>query len=330
MKNNNGIQLTVKFPGNKRAEEWFEEERWGKTVNGLPESICCPHCGCRGRITPCPDSGNRPYWCGDCRSHFSVRTGTVMSHSKISLVKWATALYLHVSNPKGISALQLSRILDLNYRSAWFLLHRIREGWPDPEPLRSRIAEIDQAWVGGDDKKRHGNKKFGNHWRKGRVLVSGLYDRDTGRAATEVILNEDRGTLFSIAEEHLEKTETLFSDDAAVFSDFGWEGRHETVTHKGEYVRADVHTNSMESFWALLKRIYRGIYHHISPKYFPRYLNEITERFNVRGMEIPDRMKLLVSGMLGKRLTLRNLLATEVPPTPYTHHRSGERAKLFE
>ena len=126
-----------------------------------------------------------------------------MSHSKIPLWKWATAFYLHVSDPKGINARQLSRKLKLNYRSAWFLLHRIREAWPDPEPLRSRIAEIDEAYFGGDDKKKHRNKKFHWKWRYGNTAVAGMVDRETGLVAAKVILNADREILFPFAEEHL-------------------------------------------------------------------------------------------------------------------------------
>ena len=254
-----------------------------------------------------------------------------MSHSKIPLEKWATAFYLHVSDPKGINARQLSRKLKLNYRSAWFLLHRIREGWSDQEPLRSRIAEIDEAYFGGDDKKKHRNKKFHQQWRYGNTAVAGMVDRETGLVAAKVILNSDRETLFPFAEEHLCPEGTLNSDNGPAYGDgFGWPGRHETVNHKNEFVRGDVHTNSIESFWALAKRIYRGIYHHISPKHFPRYLIEIVGRYNTRGMDILEQMELLVSGMMRKRLTYRDLLETEVPPVPFTHHRSKERASLFE
>ena len=101
-----------------------------------------------------------PYWCGDCRNHFSVRIGTVMSHSKVPLQKWVLAIHLDLSRPQGISSMQLARDIEVTQKTAWFLLHRIREGWPDPEPLRSRIAEIDEAYFGGDDKRRHRNKKF--------------------------------------------------------------------------------------------------------------------------------------------------------------------------
>ena len=320
----NGIELTLKFPDNATAEEWLEKVIWRRGLH-------CPRCGCYGMISECPDRKPQKYWCGDCRKHFSVRTETVMSHSKIPLEKWATAFYLHVSDPKGINAMQLSRKLKLNYRSAWFMLHRIREGWSDQEPLRSRIAEIDEAYFGGDDKKKHRNKKFHKQWRYGNTAVAGMVDRETGNVAAKVILTSDRETLFPFAEEHLCPEGTLNSDNGPAYGGgFGWPGRHETVNHKNEFVRGDVHTNSIESFWALAKRIYRGIYHHISPKYFPRYLNEMAGRYNTRGMDILEQMELLASGIVGKRLTYRDLVDTEVPPVPFTHHRSKERASLFE
>ena len=162
------------------------------------------------------------------------------------------------------------------------------------------------------------------------VPVAGMVDRETGRVAAEVIPNAKRKTLFPFAEKHLDEQGTLFSDNSAVYSNFRWKGRHETVNHKDEYVRGDVHTNGIEAFWAFAKRIYQGIYHHLSPKHFPRYLKEIVGRYNIRRLDILDQMEFLVSGMVGKRLTYRDLLETEVPPTPYTHHRSGEREKLFE
>ncbi len=331
MDNDNGIWLSVNFSGNTTAEEWFEQLILGKTSDGLAESIRCPRCGRSGGVSECPGRKPMPYWCGGCRKRFSVRTGTVMSHSKIPLEKWATAVYLHLSHPKGISARQLSRDLNLAYPSASFLLHRIREAWPDPEPLRSRVAEIDQAWFAGDDKNRHADKKFHWKWRYGSTPVSGMWCRETGDVAAKVVPDETRETVFPFAEENVRPEGTLFSDNAPVFRDnFGWRGRHETVNHKDEYVRGDVHTNGMESFWAKAKRTIYGTHHHVSPKYLPRYLKEITGRHNIRNLDPDEQMRYLTARMMRKRLTYRDLLATEVPPTPYTHHRSKERAKLFE
>ncbi len=334
MENDNGISLLdlfSMFPDDATAERWFEEQRWGKIVDGLPESIYCPHWGCSGMISECPDRKPMAYWCGDCRNHFSVRTGGV-SHSKVPLQKWAIAIYLHLSRPQGISACQLARDIRVTRKTALSMLHRIREGWPDPEPLRSKFLEIDEAWFGGDDKKRHRNKKFGNHWRKGRVQALAVVDRESGRADAGMILQADQETVAPLVEKNLDENETLCSDEAPVYAALKWPGRHEIVNHRrGEYVRGEAHTNTIESFWAKAKGTIRWTYRHVSPKYFPRYLKEIVGRHNVRGMALLDQMKLLVSGMLGKRLTYQDLLATEVPPVPYTHHRwkEGEPFRKF-
>ncbi len=272
-----------------------------------------------------------PYRCSDCQKRFSVRIGTVLYRSRISYRNWAFGIWLYLSDPMGINAVQLSRKLELNYRSASFMLHRLREGWPDPEPLRSRFLEVDEAWVGGNDKKRHADKKFGRNWRKGRVQVLGGADRESRRAAAEVIFHADHGTVAPFVEGQLEENETLCTDEAPVYAALKWPGRHLVVNHQqGEYVRDEAHTNTIEAFWAKLKAVIFGTYRHVSPKYFSRYLKEIVGRYNIRGMALLDQMEYLVRGMLGKRLSYRDLLATEIPPVPYTHHRSKERAKLFE
>ena len=142
------IELFRMFPDDATAEKWFEEERWGKTVDGLPESIHCPHCGCYGMITECPNRNPMPYWCGDCRKHFSVRTEGVMSHSKVPLQKWVIAIHLHLSRPQGISACQLARDIEVTRKTALSMLHRIREGWGEQESLNSSEVEIDEAFYG--------------------------------------------------------------------------------------------------------------------------------------------------------------------------------------
>ena len=328
MKNGNGVQLTVKFPGNKTAEEWFEEDRWGKTVDDLPESIYCPHCGCCDRITLRRNRENRPYWCGAWRKHFSVRTGTVISHSPISLEDWATALYLH-TRPQGISARQLASDIGVMYKTALFMLQRIREGWPEQEPLNGRAVEVDEAFYGGSDKNRHRKKKFGRNWYKGVSIGVAAYCRETGRAALEVVPDRKRKTLRPFVEKHRHPEGTLFTDEFRSY--IGLADKHEFVKHdEGQYVGGDAHINGAESFNAWAKRSIYGTYGHASPKYYPRYFNEIAGRFNIRHLDPEKKMKYLTAGMRRKRLTHRDLLATEIPPLPYTHHRSGERAKLSE
>ena len=323
MKNHNGISLTVDIPGNITAEEWFEEDRWGKKVDGLPESIYCPHCGCCGRIRECPNRKPQPYHCGDCRKHFSVRIGTVMSHSPIPFDKWATALFLHVSHPTGINACQLALDLGVTHKTALFMLQRLRQGWPEQESLNSRALEVDEAFYGGNDKNRHPNKKFGRQWQKGVDIGVVAYCRETGRVAVEVIPDRKRKTLRPFVEQHRHPEGTLYTDEFRSY--LGLSERHEVVKHnKGEYVRNRAHINGAESFNAQAKRTIRDTYRHTSPKYFHRYINEIAGRYNIRHLDPEEQMRYLTARMVRKRLTYRDLLATEVPPAPFTHHRSRE------
>ena len=204
------------------------------------------------------------------------------------------------------------------------MLHRIREGWGEPESLNCRVAEVDEIFLGGVDRKRHFCKRFGPNWAKGASIAVEMYDRETGRVAAEVIPNRTGKTLSPFVKKHLLQGGTLYTDEYPSYSDFGWAGRHEVVNHKkGEYVRGDAGTNRAESFNSQVKGTYRT-YHHLSPKYLPRYLAEITGRHNSRGMPLLDQMKCLVSGMMRKRLPHRDLVATEVPPRPFTHHRCNE------
>ena len=149
--------------------------------------------------------------------------------------------------------------------------------------------------------------------------------RETGKVATEVTPDRKGRTLLPIVRKHLNKNGILYSDEFSAYSDFGWASRHESVNHKkGEYVRNGAGTNRAESFNARAKGTIRWTYRHASPKYLPRYLNEFAGRHNLRGMDTLDQMKLLVSGMMKKRLTHRDLVSTEVPPVPFTHHRWKE------
>ena len=224
----------------------------------------------------------------------------------------------------GISALELHRLINLDYRSAWFMLHRIREGWPEQESLNCKIAAVDEAFFGEREKWRHFDKRWGRNWLKGKVIVVVMIDVETGRVAAEVIPDRKEETLSAFVRKHLLPGGTLISDEFSSYSDFGWAGRHVSVNHnRGEYVKDGVGTNWVESFNAYAKATYRT-HRHISPKHFPRYLNEIVGRYNIRGMDIQEQMRHLISGMMKKRLTYRDLLATEVPPRPFTHHRSKE------
>ena len=318
------IELLTKFSDDPTAEKLLEEDRWGKIVDGVPVSIYCPHCGCCDRITACRKRGNKPYWCGDCRNHFSVRIGTVMHGSRIPYRLWVIGIHLHLTRPYGISSSQLARDLGITQKSAWSMLHRIREGWPKQESLNSMDGEADEVNIGGEDPNRHFDKRFGNNWPKGVSIAAVIIDRETGRVAAEVIPGKTKETLSPFLQKHLLPEGTLYTDELPAYSELEWVARHETVSHTtGQYVSGDATTNRAESFNSQIKATY-ATYRHISPKYLPLYLREVVGRHNIRGMDTLDQMRYLASGMMKKRLTHRDLVSREVPPRPYTHHRWRE------
>ena len=246
-----------------------------------------------------------------------------MSHSKVSLEKWATAIYLHANNPTGINACQLAPDIRVTRKTALSMLQFIREGWGEQEPLNSMAVEVDEAFYGGIDTNRHRNKKFGRNWHKGVSIGVVAYCRETGRVALEAVPDRKRKTLRPFVEKHRHPEGTLFTDEFRSY--LGLSERHEVVKHnKGQYVRNGAHINGAESMNALAKRIIYGTYGHASPKYFPRYLNEIAGRFNIRHLDPEEKMRYLTARMMRTRLMHRDLLATEVPPVPFTHHRWRE------
>ena len=300
------------FPDENASEQWFEQVRWGvpDTTGGIPSGMYCPVCGSTGRIRRRANRRPLPWWCGDCNRSFSVRARTVMEASNFSLKDWATALYLNVTSLKGVSSMKLHRDLDATQRSTWFLGHRIRQAWSGQGKLRSRASEVDEAYFGGLEKNKHFDKKLrAGRGTTGKTAVVGMRDRRTGKVVAEVIPDTDSDTLQEFVKRNLTRGGTLFSDSATAYTDFDWPRRHESVRHgQGQYARADVHVNGMESFWAMMKRAYKGTFHKISPKHLQRYVDEFVGRHNMRDLDTLEQMELLASRMMGKRLKYKDLV----------------------
>ncbi len=271
-----------------------------------PDGPNCPRCGVMGdRITKLKGKSTRSgvYKCKDCRKPFSVTVGTVMERSKVPLSKWVLAAQLMASSKKGMSALQLQRMIGTTYETAWFLFHRLREcaANPAPDPLggANKVIEADESYVGGKAK----NKAFGPPPKKHAVFS--LVERD-GEVRSFHVANVSSKTLRPIIVKTASRKSYLMTDESTVYTKIGEEfAGHGTVNHSAkEYVRRSFwYTNTVESYFALLKRGVYGTFHSISEAHLNRYLSEFDFRHNTRKLSDAERAAELLRGAKGKRLT---------------------------
>ena len=263
------IQLIDDFNTESKCRELLEELRW-------PSGVACLQCGSlhiRHTVS------RNQFDCGSCGYQFSVMAGTMLHDTHLPLQKWFLATYLMIESKKGISALQLKRTLNVAYRTAWYLCHRIRAAMEDayPVPLRG-IVEIDETFVGGKIKGK-GRGYSGN-----KSIVVGAVQRG-GKLVLKVVQARDRRTLHSFIEEvTADETFAYFTDDWAPYKGIEDDNTiHETANHSiEEWVRGEVHTNTIENVWSLLKRSIIGAYHKISVKHLDAYLDELEWRHNNR------------------------------------------------
>ncbi|HEY0052707.1 MAG TPA: IS1595 family transposase, partial [Caulobacteraceae bacterium] len=264
--------------------------------NGAPS---CPHCGCSGRIYPLKGvrskaSKKNPEGvvrhglkkCGDCRQQFTVRKGTIFEESHLPMTKWLQAIYLMCASKKGVSALQLQRTLEVQYKTAWFLAHRIREamtvGALPPFGMGGGAVEVDETFIGVDAAAPKSRTPFRN---MNKVMT--LVDRTTGAARSVVVTDFKASTIGPILDAHLSKEARLMTDEARHYITLGkGYAEHGTTNHgSGNYVSkadATVHTNTVEGFYSVFKRGMKGVYQHCSSKHLPRYMAEFDFRYSNR------------------------------------------------
>ena len=296
------MELADMFPDEQSAVQWFEQWRW-------PDGRHCPHCGAL-ETHHVPKAKPMPYFCNDCRSYFSAKTGTSIQSSKLPLRKWVFAIYLFVTSLKGVSSMKLHRDIKVTQKTAWFMLQRLREAWDETGlEVFEGPSQVDESFWGGRETNKHASKrKKGTQGGAGKTIVAGIKDQATNRVLAKVIDNTGAETLQAFVTDNTQEGSTVYTDEAAAY--VGLKNRtHETVKHSvGEYVRGQATTNGIESFWAIMRRGHQGIYHKMSPKHLQRYVNEFSGRHGIRESDTIDQMASVIAGIIGKRLIYRNLI----------------------
>jgi transposase-like protein len=306
------VSIAERFPNSLAAAEYLESVRW-------PNGPVCPHCGESERKPYALKSKTRRLWkCAACRKQYTVTVGTIFESSHIPLHKWLWAFFLLCSSKKGMSAHQLHRMLGITYKSAWFMAHRIRYAMEQP-PFQRQLTgtvEVDETYVGGkvrrsnkkqykplDPSQPHKQMQTGRGAEKTPVLS--LVERG-GEVRSFRIANVTGETLGSAIRHHVAREAHLRTDSFPSYTRVGWEyASHEVVNHLDEYVRGDVHTNTAENYFSILKRGINGVYHHVSEAHLPRYLAEFDFRYNNRaanGVTDAERTRRALVGTEGKRL----------------------------
>ena len=297
------FELFKLFPDEETARLYLESRIW-------PNGVRCPVCSAeQDRITT---RKTAYYRCNDCKEDFTVRTGTIFERSHIPLHKWIYAMYLLVTARKGISSLQLSKEIGITQKSAWFMLHRLREacGGKNLKKLRG-IVEVDETYIGGKEGNKHESRKL--HMGRGGVgkaIVVGLRERG-GSVVARHVSDADAANLHAEIYKHVEIGSTVNTDEAPVYADLGTLFfDHQTVNHSvGEFVRHQAGVNGIESVWAVLKRGLHGVYHQVSPKHLDRYVKEFTFRLNEGDVKRHTlaRVDSMIRAAMGKRLTYERL-----------------------
>ncbi len=288
------------FTNEAKATAHIEEDRW-------PNSVNCPHCGSLNVHKMAGKTQAGMFLCNDCREKFTCRTGTLMERSHIPLRKWLFATHLMTASKKGMSALQISRMLGLSYKSAWFMCHRIRESMdpaaPSPIGGESKVVEADESFIGGKAKNRAYAKK---EPKKHAVLT--LVERD-GKSRSFHIANVKAKTLREKIVTTVSRKSHLMTDELASYAKVGKEfANHGTVNHSAnEFAKLGgfAHTNTAECRFSLMKRAVFGTHHSISEAHLPRYLAEWDFKWNTRKMTDGERAAVALKGAEGKRLTYR-------------------------
>ncbi len=294
------IDLFQAFPNEQACIDHLRTIRWR---NGE----FCPHCG-HDKVYEFSDK--RTFKCAQCRQRFSIKVGTVFADTKLPLRKWFAAIWLITNHPKGIASTTLAKDLKVTQKTAWFVLHRLRHAARTGSfnaPLTGEV-EVDETFIGGKSVNKPGRRSGVRAGYKGKSIVIGAVERKGGIVA-RTIPNVSGAELSEFIYDVVSPdAELLATDSFPAYNAVTGYPNHQTVNHeKGQYRKGNVHTNSVESVWALLKRQIVGIHHWVSPKHLDQYVSEMTWRLNRRGFTASERMNSLFACVEG-RLTYKALI----------------------
>jgi len=303
------IAAVKQFADPQVAHDFFVQMRW-------PHGVACPRMGC-GSADVTYLAKYRRWNCKECKRQFTAKVGTIFEDSPIGLDKWLPAFWLIASNRNGISSHELGRALEVTQKTAWFMLHRIREAMKNEnmEPLTG-IIEADEAYIGGkwENKPKSVRRAAGwygkaEHY-KSKTTVFGMVQRG-GTVRAWRVPDATKKTLLPKLRDSIRHDATVYTDSATQYTHIDeYFLTHSTVNHSMvEYVRGNVHTNNIECFWAVLKRTIGGTYTHVNPRHLDRYLAEQVFRFDERTNDDGPRFAKATKGADGKRLTYKALIA---------------------
>jgi len=310
----------VYFSDKDRAFAYAVNYRW---PNGL---VTCPRCGSERHAF----IKTRRIWeCYGCKKQFSLKVGTIFEDSAITLDKWMMVAWMLTNCRNGVSSYEIARSVGVTQKSAWFMLHRIREAMKNESPAKLGSSgggevEVDEAYVGAKVKNMHHSRKLKMEhelskvpaWKQttryyGKTAIMGMFDRDSREVRAKVVPNTRRETLQNEILNGIHFGSRIYSDEAVAYDSLKAKYVHETVNHADTYVRGQVHTNCLENFWSLTKRNLAGTYVAGEPFHLDRYLDEQMFRFNNRQNKTDhQRFNKVLSQVAGRRLTYADLTGT--------------------